>query len=400
MPRFSIVIPTRNRPDLAAAALASVAWQDEEDCEIILSDNSTEPASVAQGRAAAERLKDDRRVRYIRPPAPLEMPDHWEFATKHAGGDYLLILTDRFVMRPGTLAILKRLIEDQPGGPPEILTWKGEASFTANGCFVETAYAGRPRVRTTEDVLQEFASSAQWRSALLGSNSLPRGLNSAVRRAIIEEARSRYGRAYAAVSPDYTCAFHQLVLARRLVELDFPFYVGHGDASNGATLLRNGVSRYTDPLGVDPFEECPLAIDTVMNTTIRDYLWVKRTTGADMPPIDMVGYLLINYRELQIKREVGSPLDVAGMRRAILAAAAALAPAEQAAFADGQAIIDSLETPAYRLRNWLAKTGALEPVKTIARRLRLYDRPRGPRYPDVLAAAQAVPLRPPAGSMA
>ena len=395
MPSFSVVIPTHNRPAPAVAALASAAWQDDPDCEIILSDNSTDPAAVAACREAAERLRHDLRVRYVRPPEPLTMPDHWEFATRHATRDYLLILTDRFVMRLGTLAILKQVIEQDPLGAPEIVVWKGEAGYSTDGSFFETSYTAVPRSRDSREVLAEFANSAQWRSPLLGSNSLPRGLNSAVRREIIEEVRNRYGRAYATVSPDYTSAFHQLALARRQVEIDLPFYVGHGGVSNGASSIRNGVAGYTGPLGVDPFEGCPLSIDTVMNTTIRDYLWVGRTTGADLPPVDIVGYLLINYRELQIKRELGSKLDVAGMRRAVLAAAADLPPAERAAFAEGRAFIDSRETPAFRARNLLAKTGTLGAAKVLARRMYLYGRPTGPRYADVLEAARAVPLRSP-----
>ena len=395
MPSFTIVIPTHNRPALAVTALASAACQEGADCEIILSDNSTDPAAVAECRSAAERLQDDQRVRYVRPPIPLTMPDHWEFATRHATQDYILILTDRFVMRPSTLAILADLIERDAAGPPEIVTWQGSASYSTDHSFLESSYQGVVRSRTSREVLQEFASSAQWRSPMIGSNSLPRGLNSAVRREIIEEVRNRYGRVYAAVSPDYTSAFHQLAIARRQVDLDLPFYIGHGEASNGASMIRNGVAAYAGPLGVDPFENCPLSIDTVINTTFRDYSWVSRTTGADLPPVDIVGYLLINYRELQLKRELGSPLDVAGMRRAVLAAAAALQPAERSAFEEGRALIDTRETLAFRTRNFLAKTGTLGAVKALANRMELHGNPGGPRYADVLEAARSVPLRPP-----
>jgi hypothetical protein len=400
MPSFSIVIPTRNRPDLAAAALASAAWQDSSDVEIILSDNSTDPAAVAACRAAVESLRDDPRVRYIRPPTPLAMPDHWEFATRHATGEYLLILTDRFVMRPGALSFLQSVIVSQAHGPPEILMWKGEAGYSASGSFSETSYQGTVRTRSSDEVLEEFARAIQWRSTLLGSNSLPRGLNSAVRREIIEQVRKQYGRAYAAVAPDYTSAFHQLVVASRQVELDAPLYVSHGGVSNGAAAMRDGLAVYAGEFGLDPFENCPLPIDTVVNITVRDYLWVALTTGADMPPIDPVGYLLINYRELQLKRELGSALDIPRMRRAILSAAAALGPAERAAFAAGRAIIDARETPSYRLRNFLAKAGWLAFAKKLVTAAGLHDRQTGPRYHDVLEAARAVPLRLPFGGRA
>lgn len=394
MPSFSIIIPTRNRGDLVHAALTSAVWQEGADVEILLSDNSTSCESVTQCRAAAAFFAHDPRVRYIRPPEPMAMPDHWEFATSQASGSYLLILTDRFVMRPGTLAILQRRIDRDPAGAPEILMWRGEAGYTSNGGFSETAYSGQRRSRAGNDVLAEFANCAQWRSTLLGSNGLPRGLNSAVRRDVLSEVRKRFGRAYSPLSPDYTSAFRMLALGSRQVELDYPFYVAHGSVSNGASIMRDGVAGYTDQFDLDPFEGCPLSIDTVVNTTIRDYLWVTRTTGLMMPPIDPVGYLLINYRELQLKRELGSPLDVQGMRREILEAAERLGPRDKAAFAAGREFIDSRETAAFRARNFLAGKGWLASAQRMAMGLGLYGRVSGPRYADVLEAARAVPLQP------
>ncbi len=70
MPIFSIVIPTRNRPSLAVSALTSAA-RPGADCEIILSDNSTEATAVSACRAAAAGLKDDPQVRYV-PPQDFE----------------------------------------------------------------------------------------------------------------------------------------------------------------------------------------------------------------------------------------------------------------------------------------------------------------------------------------
>jgi hypothetical protein len=196
------------------------------------------------------------------------------------------------------------------------------------------------------------------------------------------------------VSPDYTSAFHQLAAAGSLVELDVPFYIGHGGVSNGASTMRNGVATYAGSFGLDPYGGCPLPIDTVVNTTIRDYLWVAGITGADLPAINLVGYLLLNYRELQLKRELGSPLDVTGMRRAILGAAAQLSGGDKADFEAGRKLIDARETPAFRLRNLLVKSGALALAKRVASRLGLQPRKTGPRYFDVLEAAREVPLRP------
>jgi hypothetical protein len=394
MPRFSVVIPTRNRADLLAKAVASAAGEAGDAAEIIVSDNSTDPAAVAAtSELLATRFPE---VRHVRPDNPLPMPQHWEFATAHASGDYLLILTDRFVMRPGALATIGAAIDHCGPSAPDILTWNTEAGFDSAGHFHQRAGSGAVRQRRPADVLAEFASCAQWRSPLLGSNSLPRGLNSAVRRDLVEEARADHGTIYAPLSPDYTSAFHQLARARGVIEIDLPLYAAHGDHSNGATTMRDGTATYTAQFEVDPFEGCPLKIDTVMNTTVRDYLWVGKVTGAAFPEIDLVGYLLINLRELQLKRELGSKLDIAAMERAILAAAKALPPKQREAFAAGKREIDARETAAFRLRNRLAGAGLLGPLKAIAQRAGVGGK-TGPRYGDVLEAVAANPLPPLSG---
>ena len=108
---FSIVIPTRNRPELAAIAVKSVLHQDLADFEIVVSDNSNE--QLAARVAEAVSALADSRVRYVRPPAELNMGAHWEFALHHAQGDYVGYLTDRMAFRPDALSqiraeILKR----------------------------------------------------------------------------------------------------------------------------------------------------------------------------------------------------------------------------------------------------------------------------------------------------
>ena len=386
MPLFTIVIPTRDRADLLRAAIASAAWQEGNDVEIIVSDNSTEPAAVEAVRSAVER-SDDLRMRYIRPPESLPMPAHWEFATREAKGEYLLILTDRYVVRPGVLDFLRRAIAGR--GRPDILWWGTDAGLQDNGSFFERPYSSAVSERGCRDVLADFAGCGQWRTTLIGNNSLPRGLNSAVRREIVERIRTKYGAAYVPVSPDYTSAVHQLIEGRTQVEIDAPLYAGHGNVSGGGSSIRNGVGAYVSSFGVDPFEGCPVRIDTIINTTIRDYLFVGRVTGVRLPPIDLVNYLLLNWREVQIKEEMGSSLDVRAMRGALLDAARDLPPAERDRFEQGRAEVDSRETLAFRLRNLLARHGLLDPLKAMVPK----RRPTSRRFDDVLDAVRNVPVR-------
>ncbi|HEX6850094.1 MAG TPA: glycosyltransferase family A protein [Candidatus Polarisedimenticolaceae bacterium] len=52
-PRFSVLVPTRGRPDLAAACVASVLAQDHPSFELVLSDQSDDDRTFAAATAAA-----------------------------------------------------------------------------------------------------------------------------------------------------------------------------------------------------------------------------------------------------------------------------------------------------------------------------------------------------------
>ena len=89
-PFFSIVIPTRNRPQLLKFALISLLKQSFTDFEVIVSDNSF-PKDV---REVFEKYSDDR-FKYVRPEHELPMCNNWEFALSHAQGKYVTILEDK-----------------------------------------------------------------------------------------------------------------------------------------------------------------------------------------------------------------------------------------------------------------------------------------------------------------
>src|SRR5664280_1764504 len=77
--RLAVVIPTRNRSDLAIRAIESVIPQLPDGSLILVSDNSTQEQHKNRLQAYVEGLaRAD--VRYLRPPQDLAMPAHWEWA--------------------------------------------------------------------------------------------------------------------------------------------------------------------------------------------------------------------------------------------------------------------------------------------------------------------------------
>jgi glycosyltransferase involved in cell wall biosynthesis len=95
MPFFSVLMPTRNRPALFAAALASVLAQQGADFEVVVVDDGSDDAALA-GYAALSDLADDRvrRVlleRTLRGHGPSFVINH---AAMLARGTYLAFLDD------------------------------------------------------------------------------------------------------------------------------------------------------------------------------------------------------------------------------------------------------------------------------------------------------------------
>src|SRR6266571_4565569 len=90
---LTVVIPTRNRANLAQAAIKSVLDEGLSQVTILVSDNSTDDAGARALQAHCEAL-DPRLVRYIRR------------ALEPTGSSHFLYLTDRMVFKPGALGAL------------------------------------------------------------------------------------------------------------------------------------------------------------------------------------------------------------------------------------------------------------------------------------------------------
>ncbi len=89
-PFFTIIVPTRNRPEYVHDCIATVLKQTFQDFEIIVSDNGTNRFCDATVKAF-----DDKRIRYKRPQTPLGPCDNFEFAREGFRGDYIIVLGDK-----------------------------------------------------------------------------------------------------------------------------------------------------------------------------------------------------------------------------------------------------------------------------------------------------------------
>jgi len=230
MPRFTIVVPTRNRPAELTLTLETLKRLEKADFSILVSDNS-DPAIVDRNRATVEATLEGLSFSYIRPPKSMNMVDHWNFAVSAAEGDYVGIVTDRLTLVPSTMALVDEVIA-RTGANCVCYT---HTTFDAASGRLLKPHAGIvPAIpMRTGDVLAQFAS------AQLVMNS-PRFLNSFCSRRVLEAIAKRHGQVFGGIAPDYSFNFRLLSTIDEYVLLDAPLLVDHSPlSSNGMAVTHN-----------------------------------------------------------------------------------------------------------------------------------------------------------------
>jgi glycosyltransferase involved in cell wall biosynthesis len=127
-PMFSVVIPTRARPDTLRHALRTVTAQEDRTLEIIVHECGDDPATT-------EVLAgfDDPRIRFFKTGEQVRMTENWERALRQTTGDYLFFMGDDDGLLPNACEIARRILETHSG---EILSWRPALYFWPD--FFET----------------------------------------------------------------------------------------------------------------------------------------------------------------------------------------------------------------------------------------------------------------------
>ncbi len=235
-PRFSVVIPTRDRAATLRYALRTCLEQDFDDYEVVVSDNQGGPDT----RAVVDEAGSPK-VRYVRSPELLSMSSNWELAVSRARGEYVLVIGDDDGLMPNALAEIDRLLGQHP---TRALRWTAafyswpNIALEGQGDYLRVPL-GR-EVRTVEG-RDAIAAAVGFRACY---STLPMMYNTAVRRDLLSEPRARAGRVFANHYPDVFTGFALAYLAGTYVSTDAPMTVaGTSGASFGvATLFRRGRS--------------------------------------------------------------------------------------------------------------------------------------------------------------
>ena len=297
-PRFSVVIPTRDRAHTLRHTLRTCIAQQFDDAEFLVSDNGSDAAA----RAVVEELAD-RRLQYVHTPQPLAMTDSWEFAIKQARGEFVTIVGDDDGLLLHALPEIDRVLT-MTGG--KVLRWEtlyycwpclpAQSLATANRLYIPLRRR-RPFYRVRRRVGRgRIAATINGKATC---SDLPMIYRSMVHQSVLAKLRQKSGRVLASRSPDIYSGFAVASAAGEYHSIDEPLGISAmSGKSNGLNVC--GVSDsstatdFAQLNGAAGIRRHELAPDlTVMSAIVADsYLHAR----AALFPADRG--LAINRRKL------------------------------------------------------------------------------------------------------
>lgn len=299
--KLVIVIPTRNRFELARNAIKSVLMQKECEFEIIVSDNSTESLDVQKLEEFCFE-QSDKRLRYIRPPEPLTMTKHWDWIMRQAieidEFSHITYLTDRMVFKPGSLADLVKLADIYPNQMISY-SWDAIKDDALPVRLIQSAWTEK-LFRIKPAHIFQMSSEMKFFIACL-----PKMLNTLVPRNVFEAINFRFGHYFLSNSPDFSFAFSALNSVESFIYYDKPLIIDYGlKVSNGYTISRGVLTKdskqFIETADRHLSFETPLPEFYSTTSAVLDEYWkVKcQTSSKQMPEHDREKYIFALIKDI------------------------------------------------------------------------------------------------------
>lgn len=297
MPRFSVVVPTRDRPDLLAFCLQSLTEQTFSDLEVIVADN----AVTAPAREVFDRWARDG-WRYLRPERSLAMHDNFELACAEAAGDLVAVLIDKTVLHPSALRLTDQALAGQP--EVDIVTWWNDGYNPLD----EEHHPGKGRFIPGADPVEVTRYDPRVELARRFEHAEPRGRDpvhyvrgkivfGAYSRRLLDRIRAQAGRLFHPLAPDYTSMVPACVLAEAAVDLGRPLLVSYNSVrSNGRRQAADArhARRFVESVDAAILDELPISGVYASHHNVVSYDLVSsaaRCPPGSTPPLNMPNLL-------------------------------------------------------------------------------------------------------------
>jgi glycosyltransferase involved in cell wall biosynthesis len=232
-PKFSILVPTRQRPDTLLATLATLIWHPGDDYEIVVADNFGDEDVAAVIAAAQQRHP---RIKHIRSDRVLPMAENWERGLAACSGEYVSVLGDDDGFLPSTLDVVRKLIAITQA---RVISWETHTywwpdtivHWNRNKLYVSLGHNDVAWIQSRPALVETYHNTASF-------GRLPMIYNGFVHREVINSVIDRFGAYFvpAFVSPDVASGIVNLAHTSRYLHSFRPFAVrGNSRRSTGSS---------------------------------------------------------------------------------------------------------------------------------------------------------------------
>jgi hypothetical protein len=223
-PRFSVVIPTRERADTLYFALRACLQQDFDDYEIVVCDNCSSPAT----RQVVEEIGSPKII-YHRAPEILCMRDNWNLAYSLTRGEYIIYIGDDDSLMPFAFSTLHGLFANQ-----NVKAIRWDAAIYSWPNIARDDLANHLQIPLTRKVERINGRNAM-EEVLAGrapATLLPNLYHGCVAREVLEQIRATTGKVFESFSCDTYSSFSVAYLAEEHLSLSAPLSISGFSASS------------------------------------------------------------------------------------------------------------------------------------------------------------------------
>jgi hypothetical protein len=239
--RFSILVPTRQRPDTLPKTLETLIGHPGDDYEIVIADNCGDEQVSAVIKAAQRRHP---RIKHIRSDTILPMSVNWERGLAACSGEYVSVLGDDDGFLPHTLNLARTILAATQARvfswklhyywwPDTIVDWQRNRLYLYLGSHeVKWVQSRAALIQTYRDV-QDF-------------DDLPMIYNAFVHREIIDAAIGQLGGYFVPdfISPDISSGVINLAYTSGYLHSSYPLSVrGNSRRSNGSACWMRSLGK-------------------------------------------------------------------------------------------------------------------------------------------------------------
>jgi hypothetical protein len=231
-PRFTVVIPTRERCDTLEWALKTCVTQDYDNLEILVSDNNS-----ADRTEEVVRSFNDPRIRYINTGRRLSMSENFEYALSHTGEGYINFIGDDDGLLPNAVTDIAGIVAKYNCRaliwPVQAYYWPGyiEAQF-ANTLFMNPYQDAKVREVSSASMLHDVSTFRRH------YQTLPSLYFGFVHQDVVRAIKQRSGNFWHSITPDvYAGVAIASVLDSYHISSRAYSLVGVSRHSNGASQL-------------------------------------------------------------------------------------------------------------------------------------------------------------------